>query len=128
MHISRKKEPVHHGGAIYPEPTSDSSGLMAIQAMEQELQKRDSLLEAAHRLANLGSWSLYLDTGTFRWSDEAHRVFSMSREELAGLTLAMLVERIHPEDRPAVESVFQEALDQPKKFNYQYRFVGLSGE
>src|SRR6202030_3049191 len=68
-----------------------------------------------------------LDTDRITWSDEAYRVFGLTRGEGA-ITLAGLRERIHPEDRPIWSQAAAEALGGASRCDLEYRVVRPNGE
>jgi PAS domain S-box-containing protein len=92
-----------------------------------ELREKEAMLVAAQRLARLGSWSLDVGTGAFKWSDEAHRIFGLEAIELQRLTLPLFVERVHPHDRAQLEELIRDACARPMSASFAYRFVGLDG-
>jgi serine phosphatase RsbU (regulator of sigma subunit)/DNA-binding response OmpR family regulator/two-component sensor histidine kinase len=67
------------------------------------LERSQSLLDQAERLAGVGSWEVDLSTGTILASEEFLRLLERSREELDRLGYPGAVEElIHPDDRPGV--------------------------
>ncbi len=65
------------------------------------LRSSEELLKRAQRLAHIGSTVRDLRTGDVEWSDEAYRIFGVTREDWSPTTEA-IVAMIHPDDRAIV--------------------------
>jgi len=63
------------------------------------LRRSEAKLEEAQRVAHVGYWERDLDTNRIIWSDETYRIHGLTPGE-GTITLAGMLERIHPEDRP----------------------------
>jgi PAS domain S-box-containing protein len=86
----------------------------------RQLERSRGLLAEAQRLARVGSWEIDLVTGKTEMSDEYYRVMGRSREELAGLEWAEIVELVaHPDDRHRVEENLSSADE--AGFHYEFR-------
>src|SRR6202051_131687 len=66
----------------------------------QELRRREAYLAEAQKLSHTGSFGWKPDSGEIVWSDETYRIFEYSPAEK--VTLDMIIERVHPEDRNLV--------------------------
>ena len=93
-----------------------------------KLREREAMLLAAQRLANLASWCIDVPTGTLTWSAEAHRIFGMHPGELQALTVALFLERVHPEDRPQLQRLIEDACSKPLTASFGYRFLCPDGD
>lgn len=94
---------------------------------EAALLESESRLEEAQRLGHLGSWNWDLSSGTLSWSDELCRIYGVE----LGFQLSDsddFLSRIHPEDRPAVQALVNQALEDWKPFNCELRIVRPAGE
>ena len=86
--------------------------------------------EAEHQLAlaiaatDLGAWDLDLTTRRLSASDRCHQMFDVPLG--VEMTLADMVEMIHPEDREAVRDRFRRATDPARRDEYdiEYRIFG----
>ena len=69
--------PVHEHG-----PSSSAPGPHDRDATTRGLALR-ALLEAAERMAHMGSWELDLETEEVRWSDHLYRIFGLEPGEIS---------------------------------------------
>ncbi len=86
----------------------------------EELKESESRLASAQRIARIGNWQRHLVTGQLRWSDEIYRLFGVTREEFEP-TQARFLERIHPDDRDAVDRATAEAVARVKPYSLDLR-------
>jgi signal transduction histidine kinase len=75
----------------------------------RELRRAQAGLDAAQRIARLGSWELEVATSRVHWSDEMYRLFGVSRRT-SRLAHAYF-RRLHPEDHDRVVAVGLACLD-----------------
>src|SRR5229473_408868 len=68
------------------------------EQLTQDLQRREAYLAEAQRLSRTGSWAWSPDSGEIVWSDETYRIFEY--DPAVKPTIDLLVQRVHPEDRP----------------------------
>jgi len=94
---------------------------------EQALQLSESRLEEAQRLSHLGSWTWDLATRSLNWSNELCRIYGVS-PAVHRPTYEDFLDRIHPEDRAAVEGVLVQAMQDHKPFTHEIRIVRPDGE
>ena len=76
----------------------------------------------AQRIAHIGSWDWDLQLNQFVWSDEVFRILGLSGGSITP-SCAALIERVHPEDKHAVEEVLQLSLQQKKPCRIEYRIL-----
>jgi PAS domain S-box-containing protein len=69
---------------------------------QEALQRSETYLAEAQRLAHTGSWAWNLRTGTRFWSQETFRIFDYDPEK-AIPSWDSILERVHPEDLPEIE-------------------------
>ena len=90
---------------------------------EEELKKKDQLLEDAQRIAHLGSWDWNIITNELVWSDEVYRIFGLSQEKFSA-TYDAFLERVHPDDRRSLKSAVEQALNDPNtNYNIAHRII-----
>jgi diguanylate cyclase (GGDEF)-like protein/PAS domain S-box-containing protein len=94
---------------------------------EQALQVSESRLEKAQQLGHLGSWSWDLSTQTLTWSDELCRIYGVSPGSYVP-SFEDYLERSHPQDRAALETLVAQAMLDHKPFSGEARIVRPDGE
>jgi PAS domain S-box-containing protein len=68
-----------------------------------------NLIEWAQAMAHLGIWRLDPTTGEVTWTDEVYRLHDL--EPGTPLTLDMVLDRVHPDDRAAATQAIDRMLD-----------------
>ncbi|NCC25475.1 MAG: response regulator [Deltaproteobacteria bacterium] len=91
-----------------------------------ELQKSQTQLRQAHRLARIGIWSWERDKDLVVWSEELYRIFerdpalpALSPEESLGLVV--------PESREVLRTSLSASLEEGRPFNMEVRIKLNSG-
>jgi PAS domain S-box-containing protein len=91
------------------------------ELLTQELRRREAYLAEAQRLSHTGSFGWKPDAGEIVWSDETYRIFEYDRSVKP--TIDSLVQRVHPEDRAAVEEVINRSFAGEREFEHAYRLL-----
>src|ERR1700719_1972079 len=91
------------------------------------LRRSEAKLEEAQRVAHVGYWERDVDTDRITWSDETYRVYGLTPGE-GTITLAGMLERIHPEDRSIWSQAAAEGLGGASHYDLEYRVVRPDGE
>jgi PAS domain S-box-containing protein len=89
---------------------------------EEKLRHSERQLAEAQRLAHIGSWEWDIPANTVVWSDELYRIFGFEPQEFRATSEAFL-ERLHPDDRPRVVAVVEEALERRGSFTHYHRVI-----
>ncbi|MCB1889608.1 MAG: PAS domain S-box protein [Rhodocyclaceae bacterium] len=97
-----------------------------LHEMTEGYKRSEARLNAAQRVARIGSWERNLDTGEIYWSDEIFRMFELDRDE-NDPHYDVFIDTIHPDDREWVNSVYREAQRQGKPLQVQMRLQTRSG-
>jgi PAS domain S-box-containing protein len=79
-----------------PDPLAEFTGR---QSTEDALRERQSLLDSALRVAQMGSWVFDVATERLWWSPETHRLFGTNPREFRG-TIDAFLATLLAEDRP----------------------------
>jgi PAS domain S-box-containing protein len=98
----------------------------AIDVTEHEilthaLRRREAYLAEAQRLSHTGSFGWKPGCEEHVWSDETYRIFEYDPAEK--ITLDMIVERVHPEDRNFVLETVERASTSGGAIDYEYRLL-----
>ena len=96
---------------------------MADEATEQT---RHSQSESVPRLVRQGTWEWDIAANTVKWSDQLFRIFGLEPGAI-GPSYEGFLERIHPEDREAVEARNRKAFTDHEPFEDVNRAVREDG-
>lgn len=92
------------------------------KAAEAALRESREALSLALTGAKMGTWDWDIPTGALRWSDRTFELFGLPRT--TGPTYEDFVARIHPEDRPRVDTAVRDAFERkPHNYECEYRVV-----
>ncbi|MDX2055099.1 MAG: PAS domain-containing protein [Polyangiaceae bacterium] len=100
--------------------------ISARKRIEQVLREREQQLNAAQRLANMGSWEQDLRTDVVSYSEQVAAIFELNSAELPP-SEAGLLSRVHPEDRGLVSRTHAEALASRKPYRLEHRLQMADG-
>ncbi|MBI3564022.1 MAG: PAS domain S-box protein [Elusimicrobia bacterium] len=92
----------------------------ARDAAEAALREREADLNRAQAVARIGSWVLDIPKNVLSWSPETHRMFGVAPG--TPLTYEIFLDRIHPDDRDAVNAAWMEALAR-RPYDIEHRLV-----
>ncbi len=95
--------------------------------IEQELAQSEERLRRAQRIAGIGNWELDLRRGELWWSDEAFRLFGLSRESFRPSYEAFLA-LVHTDDRERVDSAYRQSLQDRTPYHITHRLVAPDGQ
>ncbi|MGE5295696.1 MAG: PAS domain S-box protein, partial [Solirubrobacterales bacterium] len=94
---------------------------------EEALRRSESALQAAQRVAHVGSWSWHIPDNRIEWSDEMFRIFGIPKEQFSGDLASVVTTAIHPEDRDAVNRVNESVITEHKHIPLEFRIVWPDG-
>ena len=93
----------------------------------RDAERSNRVLEAAERLAHLGSWVWDLSAGRIWWSDEHYRIFGLNpRQPLPGTD--GFAQFVHPDDRQHVTELLQATQTTHEPYLAEHRIVRPDGE
>src|SRR6266550_296770 len=91
------------------------------ELLTEELQRREAYLAEAQRLSHTGSFGWDVSSGEIYWSDETFRIFELDPK--IEITIELIVERTHPDDREAVQQVIERASRDRTEFALEHRLL-----
>ncbi|MBD2682097.1 PAS domain-containing protein [Nostoc paludosum FACHB-159] len=106
--------------------TERETALIKGQKAKEQLQRSETLLAAAQKIAHMGSWEWHLAPQKQIWSAETFCIFGLNPSQSAP-TQAEFIQMVHPEDRPKLQKQLVQAIAKGKPFNLEYRIVRPDG-
>ncbi len=98
----------------------------ALHAREAELQRANQYLASAQELSKTGSYTRDLGTDEQNLSDQMYQIWEF--DPAKKVTHEMFLNRLHPEDRPALEAAQNAAVHAGEDFKFEFRIVTDGGE
>lgn len=92
----------------------------------EALQRSETSLSEAQRIAHLGNWEWDMETNELCWSEEIYRIFGLIPEESCTTYVAFL-NYVHPDDREFVKNAINEAIYERKPYNIEHRILLADG-
>jgi PAS domain S-box-containing protein len=89
---------------------------------EEELRRSESYLTEAQKLSQTGSWGWNISGGEMFWSRETFRIFGVDPRDVKP-SYQLLLQFVHPEDRPLVERSLERAKRDGSEFKAEFRIV-----
>src|SRR5690606_17483114 len=96
------------------------------KASEAALRASEAQLQAAQKLAHVGSWQWDVGGDRVAWSDELYRIFGFEPGEVE-VDYARYAACLHPDDREAVDRTVREAVAKGEGYELNHRVVRPDG-
>lgn len=99
-------------------------GIIEDISANKDKVEQDQLLKDTQRDAQIGGWTLDVETMNSSWTEEIYRIYELpvgkqiSREEE--------IKFYHPEDRKRMQECIQNAIEKKESFDGDFRFVTLN--
>jgi signal transduction histidine kinase len=90
--------------------------------VEEALRASEATLAQAQQISHTGSWRWNIRRGAFGASAELFRILDL-HPATGPLSYSDFIQRAHPEDRPRLEQVLDNALRGKGAFRHEYRIV-----
>ncbi len=100
--------------------------ITALKETELALSASKRLLDRTKRIANVGGWSVELDSGRLDWSDHTCHVLGL--EPGTRMSLDEALEMHAPEQRGAIEAAMRSAMREGTPWDMEVPLVTASGE
>jgi len=97
-----------------------------LAATIERLGRSEALLAEAQHIGEVGSWEWDVAADTLVWTDQLFRLYGMAPQSTP-LDCAALLERAHPDDRPAIRATLGRASHDHRPFRLEYRVVWPDG-
>ena len=97
------------------------------EKVQQDLERRQSLLQNAESLANMGSWDLDVVTNEINFSDALYKIFGYQPNSISP-SLELMINMIIPEHRANYKQMLDEAIANQSSFNTEYEVLWANGE
>src|SRR5712675_1902963 len=93
---------------------------------ETALRRSEAFLAEGQRISHTGSWSWNVSSGEVSWSEEHFRIFGFDPEKTKP-SFELFLETVHPEDRSFIERSLDEAVNEKKGFDLEFRIALADG-
>jgi formate hydrogenlyase transcriptional activator len=97
----------------------------AAKKAEEKLRRSEAYLAEAQKLSHTGSFGWDVSSGEIFWSDETFQIFEY--EPTAKVTIELIMQRTHPEDRPAVQQLIDRVSRGRTDFDFEHRLLMADG-
>ena len=92
---------------------------------ENRLRRSEAYLAEAQQLSHTGSFGWDVSSGEIYWSPETFLIFGFHRTEK--VTVDLILQRTHPEDRKAVQQLLELVTQQRTAFDFEHRLLMPDG-
>lgn len=101
-------------------------GLFRAQQREEQatksLRRNEESLNAAQRIAHLGSWEIDLRSMRVKCSDELYRIYEIDHVD-GGAQYQAFLEQMHPEDRSTVDDALNDSIKNHQALTLKHRLL-----
>ena len=92
---------------------------------EAALRRSEAYLAEAQEISRTGSFGWVVSSGDIYWSPETFRIFEF--DQAGKVTIEMILERTHPQDRTAVRQFVDRVSQQKTVFDFEHRLLMPDG-
>ncbi|MFC5284168.1 PAS domain-containing protein [Pedobacter alpinus] len=101
--------------------------IKAKEKIQQDLERRQNLLQNAEKLANMGSWELDVATKEINFSDSLYKIFGYMPNSISP-DLELMFNMIIPVYRNSYKKMLEEAIENQTSFNTEYEVLWVNGQ
>jgi PAS domain S-box-containing protein len=88
---------------------------------EEALRRSETFLAEGQRLSQAGSFGWTVSSGDIYWSRETFRIYDC--DPTATVTMALVMQRVHPDDRAALHELIDGAAREGMDLDYEHRLL-----
>jgi signal transduction histidine kinase len=92
---------------------------------QEALRQSEAYLAEAQRISHIGSFGWDVASGEIYWSQETYRIFEP--DAASEPTLAVVLDRTHPEDRAMVQQLVDRVVNEKTDFDFEHRLLMPNG-
>lgn len=92
---------------------------------ENALRQNEAYLAQAQRVSGSGTFGWHVATGENTWSAETYKIFGY--QEGTSVNVDMVIARVHPEDRAAVQRAIDRCSIDGSEYDQEYRLLMPNG-
>jgi len=81
------------------------------------------MLVKGQEVGNFGTWEWNISQNVTKWSEYLYRIFGVSHEYFNPNAYDKFLELIHPNDQEILEKIMNQAIEDKKPFEIEYRIV-----
>ena len=100
---------------------------MERQIIHDELKRKESILQLAQSLANVGSWEWIINDDALKWSDQQYRLFGFEPEEVVP-DFELFISHVHPDYQKEVTEAVQSAIKNKTPYEIYFKILREDGE
>src|SRR3984893_14881031 len=96
------------------------------KSAEEKLRRSEGFLAEGQRISHTGNWSWKVSNGKVTWSEEHFRIFGFDPQKTEP-SFQLFLETVHPEDRQFIERSLDEAIEEKRGFDLEFRIALTDG-
>ncbi len=97
--------------------------ISAHKAVERALRERETLLERAQQVVQIGIWELPVASNRLIWSDEVYRIFGLEPQQ-GSMSYEAYLDLVHPQDRQEVDAAYRDSIRKNQdEYRIEYRII-----
>ncbi len=103
-----------------------ASELKLLESKEEEFRRKTKALNESHRMAKMGRWDYYHKKDILQFTEGVFNILELAPGKFEANYQGYL-KKIHPDDRKEAAQEWEEALDNHRPYNTEYRLLLTNG-
>ncbi len=99
---------------------------LKLNKLKEDLEKAESILIEAQKIAEIGNWEVELVNGESSWSAQVYRIFETEPSETKACSENFFT-FVHPDDLSFVKNTYSESLEKGEAYEITYRLLLKDG-